>query len=565
MNVFKNLAERVEGAAERAARLASRGARGRRLPRWALYTATILGLAVAVAWLALRFTSARGDAEIETARRAVDGLRKIGRQIGGLEALERPADDRLPGPVVAEISRTLPKNLWLDRVATDRVATDRVDQITLEGRTSDLDALADWLEYLIASPLFSDVELGQVVGDHDDPDGRSRPASSARPSYRFRVVLAAVFSGEPSTDTGVVPGPLTVPAAASPPAAGPAAGAATPRGDPLPALFQPLSTAGARGLPTSDWLAEVAVDEVEILGIYQTSFGAVARARCARRDGVLAIRTGDRLNDGEVAWIGFFSPRLAAVRLEQRQWPPRCTWQTPVGCDGKPYREVFRVLGWDSILDREARREPVPGKPLQVVGRQGLGSWPDEGYSNVREVMVETVGGERLPRVDLFAAVFHEMYGLFPWQHPSWRRRGWTVEMGLPWLGSIADLAQVPAVPGPAGSRPDPFRSLLGPWSQRPFFGPTRRPGGLAGLPIDETELVEIYRTARGWVAEIEAAGSFRPLTLRQGDRLWDGEVIAVRSREVIFKQTVKDPLALKPFREVVRRLDRGGVPRSRW
>ncbi len=555
MNVFRYLAERAEGATERAARLGSRGARGRRRPRPAVQAGTIFGLATAVAWLALRFTFGSGDAEIEGARRAVDGLRKIGRQMGALEALERAADSRILGPLVAEISRTLPEDLWLERVATDRPG-----KITLEGRTPDLDAIADWLEHLISSPLFSDVELRQVTGDHDAP---GEPA--ARPIYSFVVVLAAVLSGE-SVDTGVVFGPPTVPAAVSPATASPAA-TGEPRRDPLPALFQPFSTAGASLLSASDWLAEVAVDEIEIVGIYQTSFGAVARARCARRDGVLAVRTGDRLNDGEVAWIGFFSPRLAAVRLKQRPWPPPCTWHlparhvparhNPASCDGKPYREIFRVLGWDSILDSEASQELVPQRPLQVVGREGLGSWPDEQYSNAREVLVEPTDGERLPGVDLFAAVFYEMYGLFPWQHRSWSPRGWTVEMGLPLLGSIRDLAEVPA--DDPGTRIDPFHSLLEPWTLRPFFGPTRRPGGLAGLPIDEIELEEIYMTAQGPVAEIKAAGSFRPLMLRPGDQLWDGEVIGVDVTEVIFKQAVKDPLALKPFRQVVRRLG------SRW
>jgi len=39
------------------------------------------------------------------------------------------------------------------------------------------------------------------------------------------------------------------------------------------------------------------------------------------------------------------------------------------------------------------------------------------------------------------------------------------------------------------------------------------------------------------------------------GDQLFDGDVIRIGAQEVVFKQIVSDPTALKPFREVTKRL----------
>lgn len=53
------------------------------------------------------------------------------------------------------------------------------------------------------------------------------------------------------------------------------------------------------------------------------------------------------------------------------------------------------------------------------------------------------------------------------------------------------------------GNRRDPFKSLLvGP--ERPDRGP--RPEGIPGLLIDEIQLLGIWRTPRGYVAQIRAA-----------------------------------------------------------
>lgn len=100
------------------------------------------------------------------------------------------------------------------------------------------------------------------------------------------------------------------------------------------------------------------------------------------------------------------------------------------------------------------------------------------------------------------------------------------------------------------GNRRDPFKSLLtGP--ERPDRGP--RPEGIPGLLIDEIQLLGVWRTPRGYVAQIRASN--KSFLLREGDQLFDGDVVTIQKNEVVFKQQVQDPTALKPYREVVKNL----------
>ncbi len=104
-----------------------------------------------------------------------------------------------------------------------------------------------------------------------------------------------------------------------------------------------------------------------------------------------------------------------------------------------------------------------------------------------------------------------------------------------------------------AGNRRDPFKSLLQDQNKPDLRGP--RPEGIPGLLIDEIDLSGIYRTKKGWVAQVKAANQNKSYLLRVGDQLYDGDVVEIRSNEVVFKQVVQDPTALKPFREVVKSL----------
>jgi Tfp pilus assembly protein PilP len=103
------------------------------------------------------------------------------------------------------------------------------------------------------------------------------------------------------------------------------------------------------------------------------------------------------------------------------------------------------------------------------------------------------------------------------------------------------------------GNRRDPFKSLLAAPDRQEFRGP--RPEGIPGLLIDEIDLTGIFKTARGYVAQVKAANQAKSYLLKEGDQLYDGDVVSISHKEVVFKQTVQDPTALKPFREVVKTL----------
>jgi hypothetical protein len=108
-------------------------------------------------------------------------------------------------------------------------------------------------------------------------------------------------------------------------------------------------------------------------------------------------------------------------------------------------------------------------------------------------------------------------------------------------------------------NRRDPFRSLVRVIEQAREVGP--RPEGIEGLLIDETSITGIWETQSGPVAQVQSSHDPRSFLLRPGDRVFDGEVIAVRyvrgaGGEVVFRQVVQDPDSPRPFREVVKRLN---------
>jgi len=104
------------------------------------------------------------------------------------------------------------------------------------------------------------------------------------------------------------------------------------------------------------------------------------------------------------------------------------------------------------------------------------------------------------------------------------------------------------------GNRRDPFKSLLAGPERTEIRGP--RPEGIPGLLIDEIDLKGIWKTGKGYVAQIVATNQKKTYLLKEGDQLYDGDVVSISHAEVVFKQIVQDPTALKPFREVVKSLN---------
>ncbi|MCM2269334.1 MAG: pilus assembly protein PilP [Thermoanaerobaculia bacterium] len=103
------------------------------------------------------------------------------------------------------------------------------------------------------------------------------------------------------------------------------------------------------------------------------------------------------------------------------------------------------------------------------------------------------------------------------------------------------------------GSRRDPFRSLLAAAPRPELRGP--RPEGVAGLLIDEIDLRGIFKTSKGFVAQVQAQNEKKSFLLRPGDQVYDGDVLRIDISEVVFRQIVNDPTVIKPFREVVKKL----------
>jgi len=103
------------------------------------------------------------------------------------------------------------------------------------------------------------------------------------------------------------------------------------------------------------------------------------------------------------------------------------------------------------------------------------------------------------------------------------------------------------------GGRRDPFRSLLE--RSEAESSAELRPEGIPGLLIDDLKLEGVFITPAGPVAQVQAASDQVSYLLRPGDQLWDGDVVNVTVNEIVFKQSVDDPTALKPFREVAMRL----------
>lgn len=104
------------------------------------------------------------------------------------------------------------------------------------------------------------------------------------------------------------------------------------------------------------------------------------------------------------------------------------------------------------------------------------------------------------------------------------------------------------------GGRRDPFKSLRISNQSDQSKGP--RPEGIPGLLIDEILLSGIIRTRNGYMAQVQSADQQKSYLLKVGDQLFDGDVISINSRDVVFKQNVQDRTALKPFREVVKSLN---------
>ena len=104
------------------------------------------------------------------------------------------------------------------------------------------------------------------------------------------------------------------------------------------------------------------------------------------------------------------------------------------------------------------------------------------------------------------------------------------------------------------GGRRDPFVSLLLRTQVRRDQQP--RPPGVPGLLIDEIDVKGIFALNGRMFAQVQTANKEKSYLIQEGDQLYDGEVVSIATNEVVFKQVVNDPSVIKPFREVVKKLN---------
>ncbi len=105
----------------------------------------------------------------------------------------------------------------------------------------------------------------------------------------------------------------------------------------------------------------------------------------------------------------------------------------------------------------------------------------------------------------------------------------------------------------PAGRR-DPFEPLVKSEPKRPDG---KRPIGVAGMLVNEIDLKGVATDVQGSPVAMFRGSDNRGYTLHVGDIVYDGRVIAIDTRRglVIFRQQVDDPRRIKPFRDVIKRL----------
>ena len=105
----------------------------------------------------------------------------------------------------------------------------------------------------------------------------------------------------------------------------------------------------------------------------------------------------------------------------------------------------------------------------------------------------------------------------------------------------------------PAGRR-DPFASLV---SNKTEDKRQRLPG-VRGMSVDEIDLSGIVKDPVNGDMALVIGSDNKGYFLRAGDQVHDGTVIAVDSKQgqVTFRQRIDDPRRIKPFRDVVKRLE---------
>ena len=147
---------------------------GENVALWMLLAGLLVGLGVlAFFFLTLRGTINDNEAQIAEARKKVEELKEIIRQVEEFERKEaelkkkiqviQELKDNQRGPVdtMDAISRSLPDLLWLDRMDM------RGERVTLTGRAFNWNAIATFIQNLDDSPTFGEPNLRDINQSRD--------------------------------------------------------------------------------------------------------------------------------------------------------------------------------------------------------------------------------------------------------------------------------------------------------------------------------------------------------------------------------------------------------------
>lgn len=115
-------------------------------------------------------------------------------------------------------------------------------------------------------------------------------------------------------------------------------------------------------------------------------------------------------------------------------------------------------------------------------------------------------------------------------------------------------LRGMPFAYQPAGRR-DPFRPLVQAGQKGP--GDKCKGEGIQCMGVSELDLSGIVRDPENGDVALVIGTDNKGYFLRTGDRVYDGTVISVDSRQgvVMFRQRIDDPRVVKPYRDVPKRL----------
>ena len=117
-----------------------------------------------------------------------------------------------------------------------------------------------------------------------------------------------------------------------------------------------------------------------------------------------------------------------------------------------------------------------------------------------------------------------------------------------------AQTAARPATAPAAAPRRDPFDPLLGRTTGQGAAVPERLPPGKAGLMIGTLRIDGLVRGPNGMIAVVSSPQQ-RVYFLREGDRIFDGQVTHITMEAVSFQQAGRDAFGNSLEREVTRRL----------